>query len=160
MSHGFITEVTASGAWLAAALVTLLFVGDIKELLLPYLKDPIPATIFATGGTFLISLSILTLIKLRVTEKYIRPHDVGVFDNIAGLGCGLVKGWLFATLGFLVLTLIKEGSEDQEPYPEGIKMAASLSALEHSVKLARGLPGYLPVPTTNFAEDQETENSE
>jgi membrane protein required for colicin V production len=159
-SRGFTNELTARGAWVTAALVTLFSVNHVAQLLMPYLKNAFPATIFATAGTFILTFMILTPIKNSLAKKYMRPHDeVGATDNIVGLGFGLLKGWLLVTLGFLLFTIVKGGSE--EGFPPWATTAKTLPVLERSVKvLARGLPEYIQVPTTTLSEEQNGETNE
>jgi membrane protein required for colicin V production len=150
MARGLMAEMTSHGAWALSALITLFFVNDVAELLMPYLKDEFLATIFSTAGTFIISLIALSPIKQTITKKFIRPSiDIGPANNFFGLGFGLVKGWLLVTLGFLLLTIVYQ--ESKESYPEWIQSSKSLAPLERSIKvLGRGMPEYMRTRTTKL----------
>ncbi len=154
-SRGFTNELTARGAWVTAALVTLFSVNHVAQLLMPYLKNAFPATIFATAGTFVLAFIILTPIKNSLAKKYMRPNEeIGATDNIVGLGFGLLKGWLLITLGFLFFTIVK--GESEEEFPPWTTTAKTLPALERSVKvLAQGLPEYIQIPTTTLSEERK-----
>ena len=151
MSRGFITEMTNSKAWAVSALVTLLLVNDVTGFLLPYFTKAfeaggaLPAMIVATLGTFIISMVILSPIKKAVAKTFFRKtSDVGMTNNVFGMGYGLVKGWLFVTLVFFLMTFMSQGAE--KSYPEWLTSASAYPPLEQSIEiLAKGMPDDLEI---------------
>jgi membrane protein required for colicin V production len=151
--RGFIREVLSLGAWIGAAMITLFFAKDLAQALLPYLKTGLAATIFATMGTYFLSLTTISIFN-SILARYIKKgSDVGHLDNILGMLFGIFKGGLIITLGYFLMTLI--WGENQEKYPEVVKTAYTKPAVEKCNNIFKKLmPAYIMKP---LMPEQKTE---
>lgn len=158
--RGFISEVLSIGAWVGAALITLFWVDDATEFLLPFIKDNFTATVFATLGTYLLTLTGLSFFNGTIVKKYIRPGiELGFNDKISGSVLGLVKGWLLVVVGFIIFTFSYE--QKAESYPEWVKTASLLPYVEQSATyVTKILPDYLKIPETNIAGNKAGESTQ
>lgn len=151
--RGFIRELLSLFAWVGAAFITLHFVVNVAEFLEPYVKKPMVAAIFATLGTYFVSLMAISLIS-SILVRYLKTGtDVGAFDNIMGLLFGVVKGSLIVALGYFLLSVVL--GPNKEEYPEWITTAHSLPVVEKgTTALVAMMPDYLKEITT-FAQKEE-----
>lgn len=152
--RGFIREVLSLGAWIGAAMITLFFAKDLAEFLLPYLKTGLAATIFATMGTYFLSLTTISIFN-SVLARYIKKgSDVGHLDNLLGLFFGIFKGGLIITLGYFLMTLI--WGKDTEKYPEIVKTAYTRPVVEKCTAIfERAMPAYIMKPLTAEQKPEE-----
>ncbi len=148
--RGFIRESLSIATWLGAALITLYAVDDVAQFLFEYVENNFVSTIFATMITYFTTLTMLSILKAFIVKQYIREgKDVGISDNIFGIGLGVVKGWLLVVLGFIVFTFAK--GQNAESYPDWVKNASLLPYVERSAMYAEQvLPDYLSIPKTNI----------
>jgi len=149
--RGFISEVLSISAWVGAALVTLFWVDDATQFLLPFIKDNFTATVFATLGTYFLTLTGLSFFNGTIVKKYIRPGvELGFNDKISGSVLGLVKGWLLVVVGFIIFTFSYE--QKAESYPDWVKSSNLLPYVEQSATyVTKILPDYLTIPETNIS---------
>src|SRR3954471_20217109 len=91
MIRGFMREVLSIAAWAAAAVATVL----LYPKLLPFAKANISSDILATaaviGGTFLITLLIVSVLTVRVSDM-ILDSRIGALDRTLGFLFGLARG--------------------------------------------------------------------
>lgn len=151
--RGFIRELLSLLAWVGAAFITLHFVVNVAEFLEPYVKKPMVAAIFATLGTYFVSLMVISLFS-SVLVRYLKTgSDVGAFDNLMGLFFGVIKGSLIVALGYFLATIVLGPNKDD--YPDWIKTAHSLPMVEKGTVILVGMmPDYLK-EITSFAQKEE-----
>ena len=151
--RGFIRELLSLLAWVGAAFITLHFVVNVAEFLEPYVKKPMVAAIFATLGTYFVSLMVISLLS-SILVRYLKTGtDVGAFDNLMGLFFGVVKGSLIIALGYFLASVVL--GPNKEEYPEWITTAHSLPMVEKgTAALVAMMPDYLK-EITSFAQKEE-----
>ena len=156
--RGFISEALSVSAWLGAALITLFWVDDATQFLLPYIRDNFTATVFATLSTYFLTLMSLSFLNAVIIKKYIRPGvEIGFSDRISGIALGLVKGWLLVIVGFIVFTFAH--GQRAEAYPDWIKTASLLPYVEQSATyVTKILPTYLKIPEPDLAGNHHGRN--
>ncbi len=152
--RGFVPELFSIFVWLSAVLITLYFVADVATAMLPFLKTPFAATIFATLGTLTLAFFTFSALNTSILQKYIRPTgDVGKLDNVVGFVFGVVKGWFLTVLAFIIVTVTV--GTNKNDYPEWVINSYTLPAVERTAEwIAERMPEYLPLPTTEFSEGQ------
>ena len=100
MIRGFMREILSITAWGAAAVATLL----LYPKLLPVAKANISSDIVATGavigGVFLITLLIVSVITVRVSDL-ILDSRIGALDRTLGFLFGLGRGLIIVVVAFL-----------------------------------------------------------
>lgn len=153
--RGFIRELLSLLAWVGAAFITLYFVVDVAHFLEPYVKKPMVAAIFATLGTYFVSLMSISLVS-SILVRYLKSgSDVGAFDNMFGLLFGVLKGSIIISLGYFLMTVVLGPNKDE--YPEWLKTAHSLPMVEKGASiLVAVMPSYLK-EITAFAQKPEDE---
>ncbi len=152
--RGFIKEVLSLGAWIGAAMITLFFAKDLAQALLPYLKTGLAATIFATMGTYFLSLTTISIFNSIIARYIKKGSDVGHFDNFFGMLFGLFKGALIITLGYFLMTLI--WGENRDKYPEIVKAAYTRPMVEKSTEIFKKfMPSYIMKPLTPEQKPEE-----
>lgn len=138
--RGFIREVISLLAWVGAAMITLYFVMDVKELIAPYIQKEVVAAIFAALGTYFVALTLISIVT-SIMLKYIKQGaDVGSLDNILGLVFGFIKGSVVILLGFFLMSMVM----NEEDYPEWMKSSISLPYVKKGAEtMEKMMPGYL-----------------
>jgi membrane protein required for colicin V production len=125
MIRGFIREVLSITAWAAAAVATLLLYNK----LLPIAKANIPNDIVAAGavvgGVFLITLLIVSIITVRVSDL-ILDSRIGALDRTLGFLFGLGRGLIIVVVAFLFFNWLVPPAKQ----PDGVRNAKSLTALQ------------------------------
>jgi len=103
--RGFTVELFLLFAWIAGFVAVKLFHGAATILL----TDPIGSV----GGASVLALVVLfggTLLIVRLVGKRLgqstRGSFLGPFDRVLGLGFGMIKGLLAATLAFMLMSQI------------------------------------------------------
>ena len=100
--RGFVVEVFSLAAWIAGIVAVKLFHGTATEMLV--------TPVGTTGGASLLALALvfgIAFLAVRLTGNRLgasaRGSLLGPFDRVLGLGFGMVKGLLAATLAFLLM---------------------------------------------------------
>jgi membrane protein required for colicin V production len=142
MIRGFMREILSITAWAAAAVATLL----LYPRLLPIAKANISSDIVATGavigGVFLITLLIVSVITVRVSDL-ILDSRIGALDRTLGFLFGLGRGLIIVVVAFLFFAwLVPAGKQ-----PDGVKNAKSLEVLN---KTGDWLQALLPQDMDNY----------
>jgi membrane protein required for colicin V production len=103
--RGFVAEMFSLAAWVAG------FVA-VKFLHTP-VADALTAPVGSSGGASILAVALLfglTALAIRLIGNRLgqstRGSMLGPFDRVLGLGFGLVKGLLAATLAFLLMGLV------------------------------------------------------
>ena len=126
MIRGFMREMLSIAAWGVAALATLLFLsqGCCRSR-----KATSPTTSVATGvvigGVFLLTLLIVSIITVRISDM-ILDSRVGALDRTLGFLFGLGRGLIIVVVAFLFFAwLVPERSQ-----PDWVSNAKSQSRAE------------------------------
>src|SRR5919205_4578434 len=127
MIRGFMREILSITAWGAAAVATLL----LYPKLLPVAKANISSDIVATGavigGVFLITLLIVSVITVRISDMVLDSR-IGALDRTLGFLFGLARGLVIVVVAFLFFNwLVPDRSQ-----PEWVKNAKSLVVLKRT----------------------------
>ena len=142
MIRGFMREILSITAWGAAALATLL----LYPRLLPFAKANISSDIVATGavigGVFLITLLIVSIITVRISDM-ILDSRIGALDRTLGFLFGLGRGLIIVVVAFLFFAWLVPASKQ----PDGVKNAKSLEVLN---KTGDWLQALLPQDMDNY----------
>lgn len=138
--RGFVREMLSLGAWIGAALVTVYYFPDMAVALRPYFKSQIGATGVGTLAIYTASL-IGFMIFNAVILKFIRNgKEVGMLDNLLGLGFGAARGALLVSLGFFIVTIAMPEKE----YPEWLSTSLTRPYAEKgALMIAKSAPEYL-----------------
>jgi membrane protein required for colicin V production len=105
LKRGFVTEILSLAAWVAGAVAVKLAHAPAAALLADRVGTNAGAAVLAFallfGGVFLATRMIARAIGDRTKQSFI-----GGFDRILGLGFGLLKGLLGATMLFALFVMI------------------------------------------------------
>lgn len=104
MMRGFVTEVIALFAWVAAILALKLFHGAATKLLLPVVGNASGASVLAFALVFLIVYAGGKLVAASLGQR-MRTSVLGPLDRVLGFGFGALKGLIIVTLGYLLINL-------------------------------------------------------
>lgn len=127
MIRGFIREILSITAWGAAAVATLL----LYPVLLPIAKANISSDLIATGavvgGVFLLTLLIVSVITVRISDMVLDSR-VGALDRTLGFLFGLGRGLIIVAVAFIFFAWLVPSSKQ----PEGVRNAKSLQVLNQT----------------------------
>jgi membrane protein required for colicin V production len=127
MVRGFTREVLSIASWAAAAAATLYFLPDVRDWARATLnlQPEILADVIAGAGIFLITLLLVSLVTMRLSD-FILDSRVGPFDRALGFLYGGARGLLLAVVAFLFFNwLVPERSQ-----PSWVVDSASKPLLE------------------------------
>jgi membrane protein required for colicin V production len=113
MVRGFTREVLSIASWAAAAAATLYFLPDVRDWARAQLnlQPEVLADVIAGAGIFLITLLLVSLITMRLSD-FILDSRVGPFDRALGFLYGGARGLLLAVVAFLFFNwLVPERSQ-------------------------------------------------
>ncbi len=102
--RGFVGEVVSLLAWVAGILAVRLFHAEAKVFVSPWIDNEAGAAAVALLGLFLGAFVVVRLVGGIVSRKT-KASVIGPVDRVLGLGFGVAKGVVAATLLFL-LTLM------------------------------------------------------
>lgn len=100
--RGFVVEVFSLAAWIAGVVAVKLFHGTAAAMLVKPVGTEGGASILATTLVFGLTFLVIRLIGNKLGQSA-RDSFLGPFDRVLGLGFGMVKGLLAATLAFLLM---------------------------------------------------------
>jgi membrane protein required for colicin V production len=126
MVRGFMREVLSITAWVLAAGATLYAFPKLQPFALSYFGgSTVVASIAVVGGVFLVTLLIVSVLTIRVSDMVLDSR-VGALDRTLGFLFGLGRGFIVVLVAFIFFTwLVAERSQ-----PDWIKNAKSLTVLE------------------------------
>ncbi len=104
LMRGFIAEVASLAGWFAGFVAVRLFYTPAKAIFAEASGSDLIGAFAAVLGPFLLALLGVKLIGSFLSSSA-KGSTIGVLDRILGLGFGLVKGFLGASLIFLLITL-------------------------------------------------------
>jgi membrane protein required for colicin V production len=125
MIRGFMREILSIGAWIVAALVTLYSYARALPIAQGYFSSNTVATAVTVGGIFLLTLLIVSVITVRVSDM-ILDSRVGALDRTLGFLFGLGRGLIIVVVAFLFFAwLVPDRSQ-----PEWVRGAKSRVVLQ------------------------------
>ncbi len=124
MIRGFMREVLSIAAWGTAAVATLLLYPKLLPIAKVNISSDIVATAAVIGGVFLITLLIVSVITVRISDMVLDSR-IGALDRTMGFLFGLGRGLIIVVVAFLFFAwLVPAGKQ-----PDGVKNAKSLEVL-------------------------------
>jgi membrane protein required for colicin V production len=142
MIRGFMREVLSIAGWAAAAIVTVM----LYPRLLPIAKANISSDLVATGavigGVFLVTLLIVSVITMRISDM-ILDSRIGALDRTLGFLFGLGRGLIIVVVAFLFFAWLVPPPKQ----PDGVRNAKSLKVLEST---GEWLQALLPQDMDNY----------
>jgi membrane protein required for colicin V production len=138
--RGFVREVLSLGAWLGAAVITIYAFEPVSNMLKKHTDKDMVAYLLGGLGTYIVVLLTISIIN-AVIIRYIKSgSEVGMLDNLLGLGFGALRGAFIISLGYLVLTLVV----DEDSPPDWMKHAQTRPiAQSGALAIAKIAPTYL-----------------
>src|SRR6201988_4609467 len=100
MIRGFMREILSITAWGAAAVATVLLYPRLLPIAKANISSDIVATAAVIGGVFLITLLIVSIITVRVSDM-ILDSRIGALDRTLGFLFGLGRGLIIVVVAFL-----------------------------------------------------------
>jgi membrane protein required for colicin V production len=142
MIRGFMREILSITAWAAAAVVTLLAYPRLLPLAKANISSDIVATGAVIGGVFLVTLLIVSIVTVRVSDM-ILDSRIGALDRTLGFLFGLGRGLIIVVVAFVFFAwLVPAGKQ-----PEGVRNAKSRVVLENT---GEWLQALLPQDMDNY----------
>jgi membrane protein required for colicin V production len=100
MIRGFIREVLSIAAWVIAAGATLYAYSKLLPYAKSYFNNDIVAAGVVIGGTFLLTLIVVSIITVRFSDMVLDSR-VGALDRTLGFLFGLGRGLIIVVVAFL-----------------------------------------------------------
>jgi membrane protein required for colicin V production len=100
MIRGFMREILSIAAWGIAALVTLYSYAKLLPMAKQYFNSDMVATAVTVGGVFLLTLLIVSIITVRISDMVLDSR-VGALDRTLGFLFGLGRGLIIVVVAFL-----------------------------------------------------------
>ncbi|HEY2758183.1 MAG TPA: CvpA family protein [Pseudolabrys sp.] len=100
MIRGFMREILSIAAWGIAALVTLYSYAKLLPMAKQYVNSDMVATAVTVGGVFLLTLLIVSIITVRISDMVLDSR-VGALDRTLGFLFGLGRGLIIVVVAFL-----------------------------------------------------------
>ncbi|AKM10017.1 CvpA family protein [Croceicoccus naphthovorans] len=123
LSRGFVHEVLALAAWVAAVVAIYLFHGVLTDLILGFFADNgLNAALVAFILLLLVPLFVMRALARWAGSKT-RESALGFVDRVLGLGFGLVKGIVLVVLTFSIIALGYDTAWSAEGRPEWVTKA-------------------------------------
>jgi membrane protein required for colicin V production len=124
MMRGLTREVLAIASWAAAAASAYYFYPLVLPHLEPYIHKPTVAQAVAAAVVFFITLIIVSLFTVRVSDA-ILDSRIGALDRSLGFLFGAARGFLLAVVAFAIFNWLV-GDKKQ---PEWVRTAKTRPAL-------------------------------
>lgn len=125
MIRGFMREILSIGAWGIAALATLYSYARVLPMAKQYFNSDLVATGVTVGGVFLLTLLIVSIITVRISDMVLDSR-VGALDRTLGFLFGLGRGLIIVVVAFLFFAwLVPDRSQ-----PEWVRGAKSKVVLQ------------------------------
>jgi membrane protein required for colicin V production len=103
MVRGFMREVLSIAAWIIAAGATVYAYSKLLPHAKTYFDNDIVAAGVVIGGTFLLTLIIVSIITVRFSDMVLDSR-VGALDRTLGFLFGLGRGLIIVVVAFLFFT--------------------------------------------------------
>jgi len=129
MIRGFMRETLSIVAWICAAAATYLVMRDgrLVALAKANISSDLVATGLVLGGVFLLTLLIVSVITVRISDMVLDSR-IGALDRTLGFLFGLGRGLVIVVVAFLFFAwLVPSGKQ-----PDGVRNAKSRVVLENT----------------------------
>ncbi len=127
MVRGFMREVLSIAAWVIAAGATIYAYAAVLPQAKFYFQNDIVAAAVTVGGVFLLTLIIVSVITVRISDAVLDSR-IGALDRTLGFLFGLARGLVIVVVAFLFFAwLVPEKSQ-----PEWVKTAKSRVVLQNT----------------------------
>ncbi len=100
MIRGFMREILSIAAWVIAAVATLYAYARLLPYAKTYFNNDIVAAGAVIGGTFLLTLIVVSVITVRFSDMVLDSR-VGALDRTLGFLFGLGRGLIIVVVAFL-----------------------------------------------------------
>jgi membrane protein required for colicin V production len=100
MVRGFMREVLSITAWVLAAAATLYSYGKLLPFAKQYFNNDIVAAIAVVGGVFLVTLLIVSVLTIRISDMVLDSR-VGALDRTLGFLFGLGRGLVIVVIAYM-----------------------------------------------------------
>jgi membrane protein required for colicin V production len=100
MIRGFMREILSIAAWVIAAVATLYAYSKLLPFAKTYFNNDIVAAAVVVGGTFLLTLIVVSIITVRFSDMVLDSR-VGALDRTLGFLFGLGRGLIIVVVAFL-----------------------------------------------------------
>ncbi len=125
MIRGFMREILSIAAWIIAAVATLYFYAKLLPFAKSYFNNDLVAAAVVVGGTFLVTLLIVSIITVRFSDMVLDSR-IGALDRTLGFLFGLARGLIIVVIAFLFFAwLVPDRSQ-----PEWVRSAKSRVVLQ------------------------------
>ena len=125
MVRGFMREILSIASWVIAALVTLYGYSRVLPFVKQYVQQDLLATGIAVGGLFLLTLLIVSLFTVKISDLVLDSR-IGALDRTLGFLFGLARGLIIMVVAFLFFTWLVPAKTE----PEWVKNARSRPILQ------------------------------
>ncbi len=142
MIRGFMREILSIAAWGAAAAATVLLYGRLLPIAKQNISSDILANIAVVGGVFLITLLVVSVITVRISDM-ILDSRIGALDRTLGFLFGLGRGLIIVVVAFLFFAWLVPTNKQ----PDGVRLAKSRVVLEST---GEWLQALLPQDMDNY----------
>jgi membrane protein required for colicin V production len=142
MIRGFMREVLSIAAWGAAAVTTALLYNKLLPIAKANISSDIVATGAVIGGVFLITLLVVSIITVRISDM-ILDSRIGALDRTLGFLFGLGRGLIIVVVAFVFFAWLVPPAKQ----PEGVRNAKSRVVLENT---GEWLQALLPQDMDNY----------
>jgi membrane protein required for colicin V production len=100
MVRGFMREILSIASWAVAAGATLYAYAKLLPMAKTYFNNDIVAAAVVVGGTFLVTLIIVSIITVRFSDM-ILDSRIGALDRTLGFLFGLGRGLIIVVVAFM-----------------------------------------------------------
>ena len=128
LMRGFIAEIASLAAWVAGFIAVRLFYTPARAIFETASGSEVIAAVAAVLGPFLLAVLMVKLIGGFLSSSA-KSSGIGPVDRLLGLGFGLVKGFLAASLIFLVITLALKIVPGDDARPDWLANAKTTPTL-------------------------------
>ena len=142
MIRGFMREVLSIAAWGAAAVATALLYNKLLPIAKVNISSDIVATGAVIGGVFLLTLLVVSIITVRISDM-ILDSRIGALDRTLGFLFGLGRGLIIVVVAFVFFAWLVPLAKQ----PEGVRNAKSRVVLENT---GEWLQALLPQDMDNY----------
>ena len=127
MIRGFMREILSITAWGAAAVATILLYPRLLPLAKANISSDLVATGAVAGGVFLITLLIVSIVTVRISDM-ILDSRIGALDRTLGFLFGLGRGLIIVVVAFVFFAWLVPPAKQ----PDGVRNAKSRVVLENT----------------------------
>jgi membrane protein required for colicin V production len=125
MVRGFMREILSIASWVIAAVVTLYGYSRVLPYVKQYVQQDLLATGIAVGGLFLLTLLIVSLFTVKISDLVLDSR-IGALDRTLGFLFGLARGLVIMVVAFMFFTWLVPAKTE----PEWVKNARSRPILQ------------------------------